>query len=77
MGQDQHGGMADRLQALEELNAHQTAEIESLSDQVKEQWQRIDDLTKALLRLRDRMTEMEEAGATGAGGPVNTRPPHY
>ncbi|MEL6946209.1 MAG: SlyX family protein [Pseudomonadota bacterium] len=67
----------DRLQALEELSAHQTAEIESLSDLVKEQWQRIDDLTQALLRLRDRVTEVEESGGGGSSAPVNTPPPHY
>lgn len=64
----------DRIQALEELAAHQADEIESLSTQVREQWEKIDGLTKAMLRLRDRVTEVEE----GAGGPhENTPPPHY
>lgn len=63
-----------RLQALEELVTHQSDEIESLSQQVREQWEKIDALTKATLRLRDRVTEVEE----GAGGPhENTPPPHY
>ncbi|MEP1205740.1 MAG: SlyX family protein [Rhizobiaceae bacterium] len=74
----------DRLQQLEELSAHQTAEIETLSDAVREQWQQIDMLKKALLRQRDRLTELEESagsggggGEGGGGGHVNTKPPHY
>ena len=62
-----------RLQKLEELCAHQTAEIETLSDTVREQWEQIDLLKKALLRQRDRLTELEEASE----GHENTRPPHY
>jgi len=67
----------NRLQALEELCAHQSAEIESLSDQVRQQWERVDQMTHALLRLRDRVTEVEETGGAGGGGHENTRPPHY
>ncbi|NKB53182.1 MAG: hypothetical protein GKR97_13325 [Rhizobiaceae bacterium] len=72
----------ERLQKLEELCSHQGAEIETLSDAVREQWQQIDMLKKALLRQRDRLTELEESsggdgGGSGAGGHENTRPPHY
>ena len=70
----------DRLQKLEELCAHQGAEIETLSDTVRDQWEQIDMLKKALLRQRDRLTVLEEAGGGedgGGGGHVNTRPPHY
>jgi uncharacterized coiled-coil protein SlyX len=63
-----------RIEVLEELCAHQTSEIENLSDVVKEQWTEIDGLKKAMLRFRDRLTEVEE---TGPGGHENTRPPHY
>ena len=63
-----------RLQELEELVAHQTAEIDSLSSTVREQWEKIDGLTKAFLRFRDRLTEVEEAGT---GPHETTRPPHY
>lgn len=63
----------NRLQSLEELCAHQTAELETLSDTVRQQWDQIDLLKKALLSLRDRVTEVEETG----GGHENTRPPHY
>lgn len=62
-----------RLQKLEELCAHQSAEIETLSDTVRQQWDQIDLLKKSLLRQRDRLTELEEVG----GGHENTRPPHY
>ena len=63
-----------RLQELEELVAHQASEIDSLSETVREQWEKIDGLTKAFLRFRDRLTEVEEAGT---GPHENTRPPHY
>ena len=66
--------MTDRVDALEELVAHQGAEIDSLSETVREQWKRIDDLTLAITRFRDRLTEVEEAGT---GPHINTRPPHY
>lgn len=64
----------NRMQQLEELVAHQAAEIDTLSDQLKEQWEKIDVLTKAVLRLRDRVTEVEEGGS---GVHENTPPPHY
>ena len=65
--------LGERLQKLEELTAYQGAELETLSDTVREQWQKIDDLTKSMLRFRDRLTEVEETG----GGHENTKPPHY
>lgn len=64
----------DRIRELEETIAHQSAEIETLSEQVREQWRRIDDLTLALTRFRDRLTEVEEAGDSPH---VQTKPPHY
>ena len=63
----------ERLQKLEELFAHQSAEIETLSDTVRQQWQDIDILKKAVMRQRDRITELEEQGP----GHENTPPPHY
>lgn len=63
----------ERLQKLEELFAHQSAEIETLSDTVRQQWQDIDILKKAVMRQRDRITELEEQGT----GHENTPPPHY
>ena len=63
-----------RLQKLEELCAHQGAEIDTLSETIREQWDRIDGLTHSLLRLRDRLTEAEESASTPH---ENTKPPHY
>ena len=64
----------ERLQELEEIVAHQAADIDSLSQTVNEQWKQIDALSKAFLRFRDRLTEVEDAGA---GAHENTKPPHY
>jgi uncharacterized coiled-coil protein SlyX len=63
----------DRLHKLEELCAHQSADIETLSDTVRQQWEQFDRLKKAFLQQRDRLTELEESG----GGHENTIPPHY
>jgi len=62
-----------RVDKLEELCAHQSAEIDTLSDTMREQWTRIEELTKALGRFRDQLTEVSDGG----GGHENTRPPHY
>lgn len=64
----------ERLQKLEELCAHQTNEIETLSDLVGEQGREIDLLKQAMLRFRDRLTEVEESGANPH---VVEKPPHY
>ena len=49
-------------------------ELDTLSKTVREQWEHIDGLTKSMLRFRDRLTEVEEAGT----GPHEiTKPPHY
>jgi len=63
---------SDRLQTLEELCAHQASEIDALSDVVREQGKEIDLLKQAMLRFRDRLTEVEDAGPH-----ANTKPPHY
>lgn len=65
---------ADRLQKLEELCAHQSSELDTLSDIVRDQGTEIDLLKQALLRFRDRLTEVEDAGT---GPHINTKPPHY
>ncbi len=66
--------LENRVEKLEELCAHQSAEIDTLSDAIREQWDQIEFMKKGLLRFRDRLTEVEE---TGTGGHENTRPPHY
>jgi len=63
-----------RVQELEEMTAHQGAEIDSLSDTMSEQWKRIDELTTAIMRFRDRLSEVEDSGT---GPHINTKPPHY
>jgi len=63
-----------RVEKLEELCAHQSAEIDTLSDTIRDQWEQMELLKKGLLRFRDRLTEVEESGD---GGHVNTKPPHY
>ncbi len=62
-----------RLRKLEELCAHQASELDLLSDLVRQQWDRIDQLSALAMRLRDRLTEMEE----NSGSHEATRPPHY
>ncbi|PCH45881.1 MAG: hypothetical protein COC23_05185 [Hyphomicrobiales bacterium] len=37
-----------RVDKLEELCAHQSAEIDTLSDTMREQWTRIEELTKVM-----------------------------
>ncbi len=64
----------ERLQKLEELCAHQASELETLSDVVREQGLEIDRLKQAMLRFRDRLTEVEESGANPH---VAEKPPHY
>ena len=74
MSEEDRRGDRDRIAALEEANAHLTREVEALSDEVAGQWKRIEELTLSLLRLRDRVSTVED----GAGGPHPvTRPPHY
>ena len=63
-----------RIDKLEELCAHQSMEIEQLSETVREQWEKLDQLMKAMLRLRDRLSEVEDSSS---GPHVNTKPPHY
>ena len=64
----------DRLTALEELTAHQAKTIDELSDQVADQWKTIERLRRALERLGEQVTGIEERSAEAV--PV-TKPPHY
>ena len=68
---------AERIAALEEANAHLTREVEALSDEIARQWRTIDDLTAAVMRLRDRLTTVEDGGESGGGPLPVTKPPHY
>ena len=66
---------AERIAALEEANAHLAREVETLSDEIARQWKTIDDLTTAVMRLRDRVTTVEDGD--GSGPLPVTNPPHY
>ena len=64
----------ERINALEEMVAHQAKTIEELSDQLSEQWKVVDRMKRALEILGERLVGMEERSTEAA--PV-TRPPHY
>jgi len=64
----------DRLQLLEEQNAHHAKSIEELSDQLTEQWKIIDALKSKFDRLSDRFFQLE---ATTTPENENTKPPHW
>ncbi len=60
-----------------EINlAHQAEALESLSQVVEKQWQEIDALTRNMLRMNDRLIELEN-GDGSSGAIENTPPPHY
>lgn len=65
----------NRLTRLEELSANQAQEIEKLSDLVRQQWDEIARLTKALRLFKDKLVEIEE---TLPDKPASHEiPPHY
>ncbi len=64
----------DRLQALEEMAAHQAKTIDELSDQLAEQWKTVEQMRRALERLGERLIGLEERSTEPT--PV-TKPPHY
>ena len=66
--------MAARIDALEEHAAHQARTIEDLSDQLAEQWSKVDQLTKKQKKLIERLVELEEQVREA---PPVTKPPHY
>jgi SlyX protein len=63
-----------RFEALEIRIAHQDRTIEDLSTAVKEQWQRIDSLTKQIERMGDRLQRVEDIVPPDGPEPP---PPHY
>ncbi len=64
-----------RIEVLEEANAHHALVIEELSDQVREQWARIERLERSLMMAAERLQTIEEEMPTSAA--KDTRPPHY
>ncbi|MEO9458477.1 MAG: SlyX family protein [Lentilitoribacter sp.] len=63
----------NRIVKMEELIAHQSQQIEDLSDQLAKQWTNIDKLTRKLDDLSEHYADLEEQ----VGAPAATKPPHY
>lgn len=63
-----------RFEALEIRIAHQDRTIEELNTAVRDQWQRIDSLTKQIERMVDRIQRVEDIVPPGGPEPP---PPHY
>ena len=66
--------LSARIEALEVRITYQDRVIEDLNATVTAQWRPIDDLTKQLARMTDRLSEMEASTPTGEPDPP---PPHY
>jgi len=64
-----------RIEALEVRIAYQDRIIEELNTSVTEQWRQIDDLTKQVARMADRLQQVEQ-NAPSSGEP-EPPPPHY
>jgi SlyX protein len=62
-----------RIEALEARIAYQDRTIEDLNTSVTAQWKRIDELSRQVERMVDRLQRVEE-GPSGADEPP---PPHY
>jgi SlyX protein len=62
-----------RFEALEIRIAHQDRTIEDLNTAVRDQWQRIDSLTKQIERMSDRLQRVEDSVPPEGPEP----PPHY
>jgi SlyX protein len=66
--------LSARIEALEVRITYQDRIIEDLNATVTAQWRQIDDLTKQIARMTDRLREMEAAAPPGEPDPP---PPHY
>ena len=67
--------MSARIEALEVRIAYQDRTIEDLNSAVTAQWKQLDDLTKQVTRMADRLRNVEE-NAPSSGEP-EPPPPHY
>ena len=63
-----------RIDALEEILAHQAKTIDELSDQLAEQWKVVEQTRHKLDRLAERFLMLEEQSLDA---PAITKPPHY
>jgi SlyX protein len=66
--------LSARVDALEVRITYQDRIIEDLNSAVTAQWRQIDEFTRQLERLRDRLREMEANPPPGEPDPP---PPHY
>ncbi len=66
-------GLGARIEALEVRAAYQDQTIEALNSTISDQWKRIDDLSRQVARLADRL---QEAEAREPPAP-SEKPPHY
>ena len=66
-------GLNTRIEALEVRAAYQEQTIEALNTTITDQWKRIDDLSRQVARLADRL---QEAEAREQPAP-SEKPPHY
>ena len=64
-----------RLEALEVRIAYQDCTIEDLNGAVTAQWKQLDDLTKQVARMAERLRNVEEN--TPPSGEPEPPPPHY
>jgi SlyX protein len=64
-----------RIDELEIHLAHQDQTIEDLNESLSRQWTEIENLTRQLAKLGDRINIVEEHG--GEPMPAEPPPPHY
>lgn len=62
-----------RIETLEVRIAYQDQTIEALNSTITDQWKRIDDLSRQIVRLSDRLEQAEASGETAP----SEKPPHY
>jgi len=65
--------LAARIEALEVRIAYQDQTIEALNSTITDQWKRIDDLSRQIARLADRLQEAEAREQPTS----SEKPPHY
>ena len=67
--------VGDSVVATQELLTHMQHELQQMHDVVLSQQKQIDELTRAIFRLEQRIDDA--GGATDAPSPLDEKPPHY